>query len=233
MAYPAICAFRTLLIFLLLGFSGCLPLPGGKQAGDVPVLPGAEVVVEDEEGEDALAADEEALPAPEEEGIDPTAAQTQDCWGSNLVPSTHWTTLSSLNQPRSGHAMSVVGCLAYVFGGSSNGQHLNSVEIYDPAVNAWQFGPSMPASRYGLASAVSGGKIYILGGEEQSEGGFITASAVLEFDPTTNSWSNCGGECAAMPTPRFRVGSATIDDVIYVQGELARTVLCWKPFSRR
>jgi N-acetylneuraminic acid mutarotase len=70
--------------------------------------------------------------------------------------------------------------------------------------------PNMPTARSGLGVAVSGAKIYAMGGENVS--GF--SAAVEEYDPATNAWT----PRANMPTARYSYGITASNGRIYAMG---------------
>ena len=59
-------------------------------------------------------------------------------------------------------------------------------EAYCPETNTWSVKAPMPTPRFGLSLAVSGGKIYALGGTTGS--GPLTTVEV--YDPATNTWQS-------------------------------------------
>lgn len=75
-----------------------------------------------------------------------------------------WETLAPLQMARSGHGVAALNGRLYVFGGESltAGVRLNTVEIYDPAQNAWSWGPQLSAGLTGLATATIGERIHLL-----------------------------------------------------------------------
>jgi hypothetical protein len=94
-----------------------------------------------------------------------------------------WKEMAPMLAARSSHASAVLNGKIYVFGGqSAAGSVLNSVEEYDPALNAWTARASMPTARYKLAACALGQSIYVLGGQG-------TSRLVQVHDPATNSWS--------------------------------------------
>ena len=52
----------------------------------------------------------------------------------------------------------------YVFGGEAPTGTFNTVERYYRWTDAWETAPSMPTARHGLAAAVVGDTIYVIGG---------------------------------------------------------------------
>ena len=71
----------------------------------------------------------------------------------------------------------------YVMGGY-NGQRLSSVELYDPATNAWEAVAPMSTARIASAAAVSDGKLYVMGGYD----GQGRLSSVEQYDPAKDEW---------------------------------------------
>jgi N-acetylneuraminic acid mutarotase len=76
----------------------------------------------------------------------------------------------------------------------------------------WTTRSSMPTGRFGLASAVVDGVIYVLGGEGYSLSGAGTANEA--YDPVTDSWTTK----ADMPTGRQFLAAASVDGIVYVVG---------------
>ena len=61
----------------------------------------------------------------------------------------------------------------------AQGQMINSLEVYDPATNSWDWASEMPTARRFLASGVIDGKLYVAGGDDSG-----SPYATLEvFDP--------------------------------------------------
>jgi N-acetylneuraminic acid mutarotase len=90
------------------------------------------------------------------------------------------------------HAYSgVIDGKLYVTGGrapgheSDDGDNLSSTEVYDPATDAWSPLPALPTPRSGGASAVLGGKLYVLGGGLP---GTTVHKTIERFTAQTASW---------------------------------------------
>lgn len=90
------------------------------------------------------------------------------------------------------HAYSgVIDGKLYVTGGrapgheSDDGDNLSSTEVYDPATDAWSPLPALPTPRSGGASAVLGGKLYVLGGGLP---GTTVHKTIERFTPQTATW---------------------------------------------
>jgi N-acetylneuraminic acid mutarotase len=129
--------------------------------------------------------------------------------------STTWTAVAPMNTPRAFPAAATLNGKLYALGGftliGSNIQTLNSVEVYDPVSNSWSPAPAMPTARQALAAAVSGGKIFALGGTTD----FLRPMPTAEiFDPNTNAWT----ATAPMPTARTGPGAVTAHGLVYAIG---------------
>ena len=67
------------------------------------------------------------------------------------------------------------------FVGGYNGSAKNIAERYDPLNDTWEILSPMSVARSGIASAISNGKLYAIGGSG--------LSSVEIYDPSTNTWS--------------------------------------------
>ena len=106
-------------------------------------------------------------------------------------------------------------------GGMLYGRGLQVTE-YDPASDTWPDcggGCDAPgAQRNGVAAAAHDGRIYYFGGWDPTA--MASVADVHEFDPSTGGFTDCGGTCAGLPTPRRFMRAATVGDRIYVIGGL-------------
>jgi hypothetical protein len=86
----------------------------------------------------------------------------------------------------------------------------NALTLYDPTLDEWFDGTAAPSSRYAVAGAVLGGKLYTLGGVPGP------SAEVAVFDPaaTVNPWSTA----ASLSLARAGIAAATVDDRIYAAG---------------
>jgi Kelch motif protein/galactose oxidase-like protein len=90
------------------------------------------------------------------------------------------------------------------------GEQFASVEIYDPATDAWRTGSPLPVGRGGLAATALRDRILVFGGE-----------APLRIFNATEMWDARGQRWVAkepMPTPRHGVGAVAIDGRVFVPG---------------
>lgn len=88
-------------------------------------------------------------------------------------------------------------------------------EAYDPATNTWAARAPLPADRSEFGIATYNNKIYVIGG---CSPGCPAQNAVYEYDTISNTWTNCGGTCASMPTARYAFGAAEANGKIYAFG---------------
>ena len=129
-----------------------------------------------------------------------------------------WTAKSEMPTARQGLSTSVVNGRIYAIGGGvySSGTYDTSsaVEEYDPATDTWTTKSPIPTERGWHSASVVDGKIYIMGGSQDSAPNAKHVQTVEVYDPATDTWSQKG------ETPRS-IGagfSSTVDGKIYVIG---------------
>lgn len=137
-----------------------------------------------------------------------------DTW-TNCSPDPNCTVMPTARSSATG---SEVGGIIYVIGGSSGSRQ--DVEAYDTGLNSWSAKAPMPAGRAKATSSVVGGKIYVIGGNN-----FGFQSDVEEYDPVTDTWTDCDTDsnlatnnCAPMPTARDDLTSSVVNGKIYAIG---------------
>jgi N-acetylneuraminic acid mutarotase len=81
-----------------------------------------------------------------------------------------------------------LGGKLYVLGGWDNSNHLDRLEIYDPATDSWSTGASLLSPRSSAVAAALNGKIYLLSGD--NDAGRVNTFEV--YDPLTNTWTALG-----------------------------------------
>jgi hypothetical protein len=128
-----------------------------------------------------------------------------------------WATKEALPTPVSHYASAVVDNKIYIIGGSGEPPNVTNgqVQIYDPETDSWALGEPMPTSvRSASAGATTGmfapKRIYVIGGYQNSNG--LSLNQV--YDPQSDSWA-LG---AAMPTARYGLGVAVVNDTLYALG---------------
>jgi N-acetylneuraminic acid mutarotase len=134
-----------------------------------------------------------------------------------------WSTETPLPTGVYRHAAAVVNNKIYVLGGSDQvrGDSLELNQIYDPQKGEWSTGMSLPVAVSGSGVGVTSGvmapkRIYIIGGYvlgEQLEG--INKTQV--YNPQDDTWTFG----ADMPTERYSLKVAVVDDKLYAIGGYA------------
>lgn len=107
--------------------------------------------------------------------------------------------------------------LLYVFGGSTApfSGAVSNAAVFDPIAGNWSALPSMPTARGGASAEVLGGKIYVLGGMDDTGASLDTVEI---FDPLTGTWSN-GPE---LQTRRDNLGTAIANGQLFAFGGRTR-----------
>jgi N-acetylneuraminic acid mutarotase len=116
-------------------------------------------------------------------------------------------------------AVGVADALVAIGGrGTAN---VDAVERYDPATDRWTTLPPLPTARSGLAAALLGNTIHVVGGESPDPPKIFPQHEV--FDLATSSWSS------ATPLDRGRhgLGSGAIGGLLYVVGGGPNPGLAW------
>jgi N-acetylneuraminic acid mutarotase len=99
----------------------------------------------------------------------------------------------------------------YAAGGTYENGYSDKLFIYDPSVDKWSEGKSMPAARTALTVNFIDGKLYVIGGVDDVHN---VVNTNLVYDPKNNSWT----EKAPMPTARHHMTSSVVDGKLYVIG---------------
>ncbi len=107
-------------------------------------------------------------------------------------------------------ASAVFGTKIYVFGGGATENAATNIKTleYDVTQDKWTEKSPMSAPRTFAVAQTIGNKIYVIGGGQ--------LLLVEEYDPATNTWTNCGNGCTNLPKAIERAASAVIDGKIYV-----------------
>lgn len=130
-----------------------------------------------------------------------------------------WLTRAPMPTARSDLRAEAISGILYAAGGyspeSSTGD-LATLEAYNPLTNSWASKAPMPVTdygnpgRYGGASGVIDGQLYMAGGWRTNPP--LPTSTLLVYDPTTDSWSSR----ASMPILSGCSGGAVIERKLYV-----------------
>jgi N-acetylneuraminic acid mutarotase len=129
-------------------------------------------------------------------------------------------TLTKMTTPRYGLAAVVAGQQGYIYaiGGANSTTALDTVEIYNPGLDSWGPGPSLPALRWQLAAAVGpDGLIYAFGGLDNN--GFQQAD-VYTLDPnaTNAQWKTLPPAQQLPVATAFLAAATGPDGLIYAIG---------------
>jgi N-acetylneuraminic acid mutarotase len=128
-----------------------------------------------------------------------------------------WTTRAPMPTARNHFVAAALNGRIYAIGGrvgtssARNGSsNIAVTEEYDPATDIWRSVPTMPTARSGMASALYGGRLIVIGGESVK----TTYAEVEEFDPVKRQWRTL----KAMTKGRHGLGAVTVGNKIYVMG---------------
>ncbi|XP_029826385.2 kelch-like ECH-associated protein 1 [Ixodes scapularis] len=105
-----------------------------------------------------------------------------------------------------------VAQVVYCVGGYQQNS-LGALECLCPP-HQWFRLADLACPRSGLGAAFLGGKLYAVGGRNNSRDKSYDCASVDCYDPVTNAWS----ACADMSTPRNRVGATVLDGHLYAVG---------------
>jgi N-acetylneuraminic acid mutarotase len=125
-----------------------------------------------------------------------------------------WITKAPLPTPTGDYVSAVVKNKIYLIAGGGGPSSRN--QIYYAETDAWTSGAALPtATRFAGAAATTGvaapKRIYVIGGYSQSDG----ANGLNQvYDPEKDTWS-LG---APMPTARYGLAVAVVNDVLYAIG---------------
>jgi hypothetical protein len=124
-----------------------------------------------------------------------------------------WVKKKNLPHARTSFGAGVLGAKIYVAGGADGMKRLASVDVYDPATDAWDIVASMTDGRSGVAAVGDAlrGLFYVLGGS----GVQSNLKLVEAYDPKTNSWHSEPPLLAALDEPAAVAG---VDGTIFVVG---------------
>lgn len=115
---------------------------------------------------------------------------------------------------RAGSVAVTAGGLLYQIGGTSLGQDLGRVDIYDPASGSWEEGERMAVPVGEAQGAAIDGKIYVVGGRRAPRG---PANAILQvFDIGSGEWE----QLTAAPWPVASAAAVANGGRLYVIGGL-------------
>ncbi|XP_077996128.1 kelch-like protein 26 [Glandiceps talaboti] len=126
-----------------------------------------------------------------------------------------WSFVASMHAKRTNFCLLACRGLLYAIGGRNAllRDGLVSVEFYNPILNAWEYGTSLPRPMYGMGGCVYKDRIYLSGG---CTDGSLYSKNLLMYDPALPSptWQ----QKALMPNKRAWHTMAVVNDRIYMVG---------------
>lgn len=125
-----------------------------------------------------------------------------------------WTVLRGMPTGRTLCTATEVQGVIYVVGGSRLGGITGTVEAYDPATDTWTEKAPLPLPRAFHASAVSGDRLLILGGDVLTPESYETSASVVVYDPAADRWE----DATAMAQARYLPGAVAIGDEVLCIG---------------
>jgi N-acetylneuraminic acid mutarotase len=153
--------------------------------------------------------------------IVPTARSTAAVGAVRRSPHTRsgaWTTGASASTMRTEVAAAVLANRIHVVGGfpgsPSGAGATRANEAYDPVADSWETRAELPADRNHACAASANGKLYVIGGFDNTFSGANAAATTFEYDPDSDQWTSR----ATMPTPRGAPACVALNDRIHVIG---------------
>ncbi|MDB5051466.1 MAG: kelch protein [Fibrobacteres bacterium] len=122
-----------------------------------------------------------------------------------------WVSKTALSSARYAMASAVIGSKLYVAGGQAGGSKLTLFQSYDTTTNAWTTLSTIPTTVDLQTLVESGGKLYMMGGLNNSNS-LITSAYV--YNPANNTWATI----ASPPFARWAHGAAAVSGKIYLFG---------------
>jgi N-acetylneuraminic acid mutarotase len=129
-----------------------------------------------------------------------------------------WARGTPLLEPYSEIAVAGLDGRIYVIGGyPSSRVYVDTVQVYDPRTDRWDYTTPLPQAMHHTVAASVGGQLYVIGGEISNTGIAnvgIYLDTVYAYDPVTATWT----QKSSMPTARSAGAADAIDGKIYVAG---------------
>ncbi len=147
--------------------------------------------------------------------VGPTSAwsETDQVWSLGPDDGT-WKAEPSLGHRRGALGLAATTSRLVAFGGTSDGQVVDTVEVYRAGTDGWRPAPPMSMAREHTAAATAGGRVYAIAGRS---GGIDTnVVAVESFDPA--AFNGGWRKEPALAVPRGGIAAATVGDTICVAG---------------
>lgn len=130
-----------------------------------------------------------------------------------------WRSRTPMPTPRNHATAGVVNGKVYVIGGRVGAAfigvaaNVDTVEEYDPATDKWgAIRARMPTARSAMASGTYNGRIYVTGGEQQTNNYMMTFRALEAYDPAANRWAVLPN----MPVSRHGLAGAVVGHELHM-----------------
>lgn len=136
-----------------------------------------------------------------------------------------WSKGPDLINPHDYPAVAVLDNAIYVLGGHhpkateggpKTDPGFNFCEKLEPEKGEWEAIAELPTPRFALSAVTHEGKIFAMGGVAFRPEGFNNFTTIEIYDPKTNRWYE--DDSLKLPWPAAGLGSAKIDDSIFVFG---------------
>jgi DNA-binding CsgD family transcriptional regulator/N-acetylneuraminic acid mutarotase len=132
--------------------------------------------------------------------------------------SNSWTGKAPKPLPVTNARAAVIGGQIFVPGGElESGETTDVLEIYDPRLDAWEQGESLPEPRSAYALIAYEGRLYLFGGWDGEE----ARNEVYMYQPGSAAEPGRWLEMSPMPVPRASAGAAISGGRIYLMGGLS------------
>ena len=128
--------------------------------------------------------------------------------------STEWESERTLPHDCSGMQVCLMNECIFTCGETSfNSTTVYGISCYRPSLGEWEFLSTLPHARV-LAGFISHAKkLYLLGGMDPNSGEIL--ARFESYDPNTSTWES---DLAGLTTGRYHMGTAVLNDCIYVVG---------------
>ena len=129
-----------------------------------------------------------------------------------------WRARRPMPTPRNHFFAGEVGGKVYVIGGRiasafiTRASNTDIVEEYNPATDGWAQKASMPTARSAVGGGVYKGRLYVAGGEAQTEKAMMAFRAFEAYEPATNRWHHL----PSMRIPRHGLAAGFVGSRFHV-----------------
>jgi len=149
-------------------------------------------------------------------GTDPNTGTVYSLNQVYNVATNTWSAGPAMPDIRAFMSSGVIGNKMYLVGGYSTGSvdpSFNQTWEYDPVLGTYTTKAVLPATLGGAGSAVSGGRLYVMGGRNISND---TLNTNYEYDPVANTWATK----AVLPTPINVPGGTALSGQALCNGDI-------------